>query len=94
MYVVYLSCDFVTKMIIIFFWKSSLISGSWFGIVQFLNRNIQACHHICHSGEAVKFKRGHWKPIRFVHLRNLYKRRPGKLYGIADVKIHGTKMQN
>ena len=43
MYVVYLSCDFVTKMIIKIFWKSSLISGLWFGIVQFLNRNIQAC---------------------------------------------------
>ena len=47
MYVVYLSCDFVTKMIIkkinLKIWKSSLISGLWFGIVQFLNRNIQAC---------------------------------------------------
>ena len=43
MYVVYLWCDFVTKMIIKFFWKSSVISGLWFGIVQFLNRNIQAC---------------------------------------------------
>ena len=46
MYVVYLSCDFVTKMIIkkinLKIWKSSLISGLWFGIVQFLNRNIQA----------------------------------------------------
>ena len=47
MYVVYLSCDFVTKMMIkkinLKIWKSSLISGLWFGIVQFLNRNIQAC---------------------------------------------------
>ena len=43
MYVVYFSCDFVTKMIIKKIWKSSLISGLWFGIVQFLNRNIQAC---------------------------------------------------
>ena len=43
MYVVYLSCDFVTKMIIKKIWKSILISGLWFGIVQFLNRNIQAC---------------------------------------------------
>ena len=43
MYVVYLSCDFVTKMIIKIFWKTSLISGLWFGIAQFLNRNIQAC---------------------------------------------------
>ena len=46
MYVVYLSCDFVTKMMIrkinLKIWKSSLISGLWFGIVQFLNRNIQA----------------------------------------------------
>ena len=46
MYVVYLSCDFVTKMIIKKNWKSSLISGLWFGIVQFLNRNIQACESI------------------------------------------------
>ena len=47
MYVVYLSCDFVTKMMMkkinLKIRKSSLISGLWFGIVQFLNRNIQAC---------------------------------------------------
>ena len=45
--VVFLSCDFVTKIMIkkinLKIWKSSLISGLWFGIVQFLNRNIQAC---------------------------------------------------
>ena len=50
MYVVYLSCDFVTKMIIkkinLKIWKSSLISELWFGIVQFLNRNIQACMNV------------------------------------------------
>ena len=47
MYVVYLSCDFVTKMMMkkinLKIRKSSLISGLWFGIVQFLHRNIQAC---------------------------------------------------
>ena len=45
-----MSCDFVTKMMIkkinLKIWKSSLISGLWFGIVQFLNRNIQACSRV------------------------------------------------
>ena len=34
----------LNKKINLKIWKSSLISGLWFGIVQFLNRNIQACN--------------------------------------------------
>ena len=58
--VVYLSCDFVTKMIIkinLKIWKSSLISGLWFGIVQFLNRNIQACLGVANYYRIITTKR-------------------------------------
>ena len=58
MYVVYLSCDFVTKMMIkkinLKIWKSSLISGLWFGIVQFLNRNIQACIYVLQKCKKIR----------------------------------------
>ena len=63
MYVVYLSCDFVTKMMIkkinLKIWKSSLISGLWFGIVQFLNRNIQACEHVDFWAKSLLFRTHH-----------------------------------
>ena len=78
MYVVYLSCDFVTKMIIKEFWKSSLISGLWFGKVQFLNRNIQAWNQF----QVASDYGTHFDAFRFVNVwhRNYYQGKQLEIY--------------